>query len=274
MLRDLLVHVDGSDGGRQRVAFAVELAARAGARLDGLHVTPPAEVQPRYKPSMVHTAQKKVAAQLAADARSAASIFREVTAKVLPDSRWFEVAGDMAAGISARARYADMVILGQYEWQDPPHRHLLPVPSLVATQCGRPVLVVPANAPPTNLSNVAIAWDGSREAVRAIHDALPLLRLAKSIDILTVVGPFGGRTEAGGKDLTAHLDHHGVEANTDIRQIVTRDEHGALRNEVAQGRYDLLVMGGYSHPLWMEVVFGGATPSILLSSKTPVLVSH
>jgi nucleotide-binding universal stress UspA family protein len=274
MFRDLLVHVDGSQAGRLRVNFAVDLAARTGARLDGLHVTPPAEAPPRHKPSTLPRVQRALEAELAADAQAAEAIFREETAKLLPGARWFQAAGDMAANVSARARCADLVILGQYEWQDPPHRHPLPVPNFVATQCGRPVLVVPADAPPTQLDRVAIAWDGGREAVRAVHDALPLLRLARSIDIMTVVGSPAAQHIGDGDELAAHLAHHDVTANTSQRQVVTRDEHGSLRKEVEAGRYDLLVMGGYSHPMWMEFVFGGATHSILLSSKTPVLVSH
>ena len=274
MLRDLLVHVDGSQAGRRRVGFAMDLAAHVGARLSGLHVTPPAEAQPFYKPSVLPRVEKQIAAKLAADARAAAAIFREETSERLPDALWFDADGDMVGGICARARYADMVILGQYEWQDPPQRHPLPVPNSVATRCGRPVLVVPADAPPTKLAKVVIAWDGSREAVRAVHDALALLRLARSIDILTMVAASGAHNETDGKDLAAHLAQHGVEATVDIRQIATRDEHGSLRKEIEQGHCDLLVMGGYSHPMWMEFVFGGATQSILLSSKTPILVSH
>jgi nucleotide-binding universal stress UspA family protein len=274
MFRDLLVHVDGSHAGRRRVRFAVDLAARVGARLDGLHVTPPAEAPPYYKPSVLPKVEQEIAARLVADAHAAATIFHEETAQRLPDARWYEAAGDISSGVCARARYADMVILGQYEWQDPPQRHPLPVPNSVASHCGRPVLVVPADAPAAALTKIAIAWDGSREAVRAVHDALPLLHLARSIEILTMVSPSTIQDEAGGKDLSAHLAHHGIEATMDVRQIATRDEHGSLRKEIEQGHSDLLVMGGYSHPMWVEFVFGGATQSILLSLRTPILVSH
>ncbi len=274
MLRDLLVHVDGSPAGRRRVGFAIELAERTGARLDGLHVTPPAEVAPLYKPSQLPAVEREIAARLAADARAAATIFHEETAQRLPGARWFEASGDIVGGVCSRARYVDIVILGQYEWQDPPHRHLLPVPNSVVAQCGRPVLVVPADAPTVSFANIALAWDGSREAVRAVHDALPLLRLAQSIQILTMIGPTAAQSEADGGDLSAHLAHHGIEATITSRRVATLDEHGSLRNEIEQGRCDLLVMGGYSHPMWMEFVFGGVTQSILMTSRTPILVSH
>jgi nucleotide-binding universal stress UspA family protein len=57
-------------------------------------------------------------------------------------------------------------------------------------------------------------------------------------------------------------------------RIRTAKEHEALRREIDQGQYDLLVMGGYSHAMWSEFIFGGATQSLLLSAKMPIFVSH
>ena len=79
LYRDLLVHVDGSQAGHRRVQFAVDLAAQMGARLSGLHVTPPAEVPPRYKPSHVAEMAAEISSELALDARSAATSFNEAT---------------------------------------------------------------------------------------------------------------------------------------------------------------------------------------------------
>ena len=274
MFRDLLVHVDGSPAGRQRVQFAVDLAKRTGARLSGLHVTPPAEVRPRYKASRVDRAAAGISAKLAADARAAAAIFSEEATRHLADSSWFAVAGDVVEGISEKARYADLVVVGQYEWQGTPERHPLPVAHTVVLRCGRPVLVVPAAVQPTALASTAIAWDGSREAVRAVHDALPLLRLSRSVQIVTMVGPSADGNEADAKGLSAHLVNHGIEVSTQIVSMTTTQEHESLQKQIVDGHYDLLIMGGYSHAMWVEFIFGGATQSILLSSKIPVLVSH
>ena len=116
-----------------------------------------------------------------------AKLFTEEAKQRLKGACWFEAAGDMAEGISDRARYADLVILGQYEWQAPLETHPLPIAHSLSLQCGRPVLVVPTHMQPFALERVAIAWDGSREAVRAVHDALPLLRLSRSVHIVEIV---------------------------------------------------------------------------------------
>lgn len=274
MLCDLLVHVDGSQAGRRRVRYAVELAAQFGGRLSGLHVTPPAEAPPVYKPSVVAAAQHRISARLAQDAKAAETIFREEVMQYIPDARWIDAAGNVVQGVCAEARYADLVILGQYETQGPVERHPLPVAHAVVSRCGRPVLVVPAESGFCTFTKVAIAWDGSREAVRAVHDALPLLCLAHSVDIVTIIDPAADRDEADGERLSLHLARHGINVSEEWRRIVSVDGHRSLRDELEKGGYELLVMGGYSHPICMEFVFGGATQSILLSSKTPIFISH
>ncbi len=274
MLRDLLVHVDGGHAGRLRVQFAADLAVRTGARLSGIHVTPPAEVPPRYKPSRVAKVAADLSAELALDAQAAATVFSEEATARLADACWFEAEGDVAQGISNRARYADLVILGQYEWQGSPETHPLPIAHSVVLRCGRPVLVVPAAVQQSALARIAVAWDGSREAVRAVHDALPLLRLSRSVQIVTMIPPSAEDNEVDAPSLSAHLAKHGIEIGTDMLQIRTVEEHDSLRKQIEQGHYDLLVMGGYSHPMWLEFIFGGVTQSVLLSSKIPVLVSH
>ena len=152
--------------------------------------------------------------------------------------------------------------------------HPLPIAHSLSLQCGRPVLVVPADMPSEAFDRVAIAWDGSREAVRAVHDALPFLRLARSVDIVEIVSPSAENYGADAKQLAGHLANHGVEVVTDVLRGTALDEHEALRKLVELGHYDLLVMGSYSKPRWVELLFGGATWSILTSSTIPILVSH
>jgi nucleotide-binding universal stress UspA family protein len=71
-----------------------------------------------------------------------------------------------------------------------------------------------------------------------------------------------------------HLTHHGAAVGEKALRIRTTEEHELLRKEIDRGKYDLLVMGGYSHAMWFEFIFGGATQSLLLSSNIPILISH
>jgi nucleotide-binding universal stress UspA family protein len=275
MYRDLLVHVDGSQSGRLRVQFAVGLAAQMGARLSGLHVTPVADVPPIRKPSRVPEMVAALCSELALDAQVAETIFNEEAMRRSPDACWLEASGDVVQGITDKARYADLVILGQHESQGPAERHPLPIAHSVVLECGRPVLVVPVVVQRTPLERIAVAWDGSREAVRAVHDALPLLRQAQSIRIVTMIRNAADNNDDDARILLAHLCNHGIRVGMDVLQVVTTlEEHKSLQEQIDQGSYDLLVMGGYSHPMWQEFIFGGATRSILTSSKISVLVSH
>jgi nucleotide-binding universal stress UspA family protein len=274
MIRDLLVHVDGSEAGRRRLRFAIDLALRTGARLNGLHVMPPPEVPPLYKPSQVDEATANMSLKLASNARAAREVFNEEAAQRLIDARWFESDGDVVHGICDSARYVDLVILGQYEWQGPHVNHPLPIAHSVVLRCGRPVVVVPAAVGPISFARVAIAWDGSREAVRAVHDALPLLALSQSVEIVTVIPPSAVESDDDAKHLSAHLANHGIKIEGGVIQIRAEEEPITLRKQMEKAQYDLLVMGGYSRPMWLEFIFGGTTQSMLLSSKIPVLVSH
>jgi nucleotide-binding universal stress UspA family protein len=150
----------------------------------------------------------------------------------------------------------------------------LPIAHSVVLRCGRPVLVVPPAAGPISFARAAIAWDGSREAVRAVHDALPLLALSQSVEIVTIIAPEAVESSDDAKHLSAHLANHGIKIEPGVVQTRAEEEPITLRQQLEKADYDLLVMGGYSHPKWLEFIFGGATQSILLSSKIPVLVSH
>ena len=134
--------------------------------------------------------------------------------------------------------------------------------------------MVPATVGPISFARVAIAWDGSREAVRAVHDALPLLALSQAVEIVTIIPPAAVESNDDAKHLASHLANRGIKIQEPAIQIRSEDKPRALGQQIEKAHYDLLVMGGYSHPIWLEFIFGGATQSMLSSSKIPVLVSH
>jgi hypothetical protein len=96
------------------------------ARLSGLHVVPPPDGPPLYKPSQLDEAVANMSLRLAFNAR-VAKAFSEEVAQRLTDMQWLEANGDVASGVIDSSRYADLVILGQYEWQGPHVSHPLPI---------------------------------------------------------------------------------------------------------------------------------------------------
>ena len=160
-------------------------------------------------------------------------------------------------------------MLGQYEWEGAPERHPLSLTEAVALDCGRPVLAIPAGFSESRIRRALIAWDGGREATRALHDALALLDGAT----VEVVASAEKRDDASLASLLGHLRNHHVMVEGDIH-ICGRPPAGRLMERLREKQFDLLVMGAYGHPAWLEFLFGGVTQTALLRSNVPVLVSH
>lgn len=269
MIKDILVHVDGTKAGARRVSFALDLARRHHAVLSGLHVAADAAVPPTYKPSMVESAAAELEHRLAEDAKLAERNFAAAIAKQRIRTHWTSLKGAIAPQICEAARTADLVVLGQYEWEGSPEQHPLSLAEVVSRDCGRPVIVVPAAIGEARIRRALIAWDGGREATRALHDALPLLDGA-TVEIVAAPDTAGDTSVPA---LVDHLRHHRIitEGNVHLRGGSTAT---LLMERLRQKHFDLLVMGAYGHPAWVEFLFGGTTQTTLLGSMVPVLVSH
>ena len=131
-------------------------------------------------------------------------------------------------------------------------------------------------APASVGENVLVAWDGGREAARAIGDALPLLERAKHIDIVAVDDD--GESDVGerlaGARLGAWLHAHGIAAGVSHEEVRDIAIGEWLLDRVADLGSDLIVMGGYGHARMRELVLGGVTRTVLRSMPVPVLMAH
>lgn len=270
MIKDILVHVDASEAGKHRLDLARELTSLTGAQLTGTHVRHRAELAPIYRPSQIVRAQalaEEDAGWLAAEAER---LFLSRTSGACR-ATWRALSGPMVECLAQEAQTCDLVILGQCEWEGPATHHPLSLAEALVGHCGRPLLVVPAQASHLPQS-VLVAWDGSREAVRAVHDALPLI-LATGANV--EIAWFRERhEEADLYRLREHLDRHGVT----VSSLISLDAHGdtsaELLSRLQKGHFDLLVMGAFGHPAWFEFLFGGTTAAAMLKSEIPILVSH
>lgn len=141
---------------------------------------------------------------------------------------------------------------------------------------GRPCLLLPAAAGrPAALDTIAIAWDFGRAAARAVHDALPLLRRASQVRVLTVAGEKVIRARHTAADLVAYLDRHGIAATiVDEVAAAGRPVGAVLDAYAAETAADLLVMGAYGHSRMREFILGGATRAVLRTASVPTLLSH
>ncbi|CAE6804174.1 hypothetical protein R69927_04990 [Paraburkholderia domus] len=272
--KTLLVHLDDSTHSAARIEFALELAGRHDAHLIGLYVV----CQDLTQPMFLHGERALIAtrkAQQDANLKGAQARFLSAGERAGRSVEWRAPEGPAVQAAILHARHADLLILGQDDPGDPSSyiaRHFV---EDVLMASGRPAIVLPyAGTVRSFAESVLIAWDGSRESARAMADALPLIKRAKFVTVMTVQRRPDSEAPAG-IDVAAWLERHGIQAGFSAAPKVAGVPTGALLlNMLADHHIDLLVMGAYGHTRGQERLLGGVTRTILESMTVPVLMSH
>jgi nucleotide-binding universal stress UspA family protein len=277
--KTILMHCNDRRRIERLLAPAVRLADTFQAHLIGLSVVPPIAVIATGMPGappMVVDAHCKLY-------REAIPTMREAFQEAVRDrglvAEWRdEDAGafGVADSVLPEARTADLVIASQTdpEW---PGSDRLDVADRLAMESGRPVLIVPNTGAHERVGEtVLVAWNGRREAARAVFDALPLLQRARSVKVAWV-NPQSEREPAQdvpAADVCAALARHAVrcEATAQVKPGAGVGE--TLLGLATEFGADLLVMGCYGHTRMREFVFGGASRHVLANMSVPVLMSH
>lgn len=278
--KDLLVVLDTDASARVRIEIAATLAERFAAHLVGLYPLPMPEA-PRhfgyYDPALLNPFFEELRARARDAADETREAFEHIASLRGVSAEWREAPEGAEADTAVHARYADLTILGQLDPDSGEPDTIRPRPEQVTLASGRPILIVPyAGNFPNVGRRVVIGWNASREAARAVNDAMPLLAAAEIVTVLTIDAREGPRAhgELPGADVSLHLARHGVKA--EIERTVSADllVGDVLLSRAADLGADLLVMGAYGHFRARELLLGGATRSLLRSMTLPVLMSH
>jgi nucleotide-binding universal stress UspA family protein len=173
--------------------------------------------------------------------------------------------------VGSYGRVFDMIVLARPgdEWQSP---SMITLESALF-ESGRPVLIAPPTSPRTLATNVLIAWNNSTEQARTMADAMPLLRLAERITILTVEGA----TVAGpsGEQMAGSLKMNGLAAGTmTLKPAGKRSAGETILAKADELGCDLIIKGAYTQSRLRQMIFGGTTRHILANAKVPVLMAH
>lgn len=273
----ILVHLDSNPQALQRLAVAGRIAAASQCPLIGMYagfIPDPAWFY------LMDGAQQFVADDLARRKQVRENIrvqFLAATQALPVRTEWRAAERESVATVLREAREAGLVIAGQYDadnTEGPVARKLL---ESLLLETGRPTLVVPcAGKFPTVGTRVIVAWNGSREAARALHDAVPLMAGAQAHILCAHTAAKEARADATPVSHAARvLEHHGVAVEI---------EHGPggadltigelLLSRAADFNADLIVMGAYGHGRMRELVLGGVTRTLLESMTVPVLFSR
>ncbi|UVS99470.1 universal stress protein [Burkholderia glumae] len=276
--KTVLVHLDDSAPCEVRLACTVELAQRHDAHLSGLYLPPPGKPLPLFES---YEAQEAADAERRLNHRRqhAREVFDNALARAGCRGEWLAPLTRPVDAAVLHARHADLVVLGQHDPNAPetePARHFC---TDLLMRCGRPVLILPhAGRPGPCGENVLVAWDQSREAARAVSDALPLLKRARFVTVETVhrarhVWP--AEMPADNVSIAGFLERHGIRAAfATTRADPGWGTGGTLLNRISDLHADLLVMGAYGHARVTELLLGGVTRSLLQTMTVPVLMSH
>jgi nucleotide-binding universal stress UspA family protein len=290
--RTILVHLNDSRRARKLLHHAAEIARAFEARLIGLHVSPTFHgraVDPEYPRT---PASHDLQLSRDEEAEQIRSIFEEVAdaERFGGDFRRFcgefsRLAAETCSPldiVAARAHGADLVIASQTD-RDWGLSALLDFPEQIAVMSGRPLLVVPNAAESPALPTAAIiAWNQRREATRAMYEALPLLREARTVELLVIEE----RDDDGGLDrrldpqllpmsaVAEALAAHGIRPSA----VTSKSSGAPIGSQICaraeeQGA-DLVVMGAYGHSRLRELVLGGATQHMLSHMTVPTFFSH
>lgn len=267
-LKDILLLCDGSRQLPARLDLAAALAQRHRAHLTGLFPLPALRFRAQGEDPEAAAAQAEL-------------LFRQKADETGISASWVcerTIGDDALTGLVARhTQVSDLLIVGQ---TDPEAREAhLPadLPERLVLGGGRPVLIVPyAGKFPSVPDRVLIGWRGGRESTRAVNDALPLLKMAGMVRVLTINPPEEEETAENlfAAELCAHLGRHGVAAEPEQALTGKLSVGDTLLNRLTDEAADLLVMGVYAQTRRGTLTLGEVGRHLLRHMTVPVLMSH
>ncbi len=276
-LGEIVVFVDGQTETESILEFAGMLAQEHRARLISVFMQPapivtPAETFARGKGMQstieVHRAQlERIEAQRHAQ-------FEDIVRRHGIRSEWKSLPY-LSSEVGVHAYYADLVVIARPEsagqTAGPPGL----AESLVLSS-GRPIIVLPPRGTVSRIRRILVAWNATRESIRAVADALPLLVKAEAVEVLVVDHQRhpAGHSQEPGADIARHLARHGV--HVEVRRLSSGGKNVGhlLLSQAAAFGADLVVMGAYGHSHLREWMFGGVTRTVLYEAGLPVLMSR
>lgn len=277
MIRDIVVHIPVDAPAHPAVSCASSVAALFGAHLDGIvcayqpinsSIVVGASAAYYALPTEYNTDLEAAAARISDFSATAHSLGISHGSRTIRDTP--ACANATLAEIS---RLYDLCVVAQTDPDIRSYYNL--VPEAVLFRSGRPMLLVPyIHSGAFTPGRVLICWDGEQPSARAVHDAMPFLRRADTIDVLAVNEQDDGSEGASSTGLIAHLLRHGLRATRHRLTAEPASIHNIILSLAADRGTELIVMGGYGHSRLSEFILGGVTRGMLASLTVPALISH
>ena len=274
MLRDIQVQLDNTEAGQTRLEAALQLSTKFdGAHILGVHAlrTPeailhgsPHGVTGYFPEEIIEQQRNNIKEQAAAVQKN----FKEKAEAVQVSYEWREHEGREVDIVAFHARFTDLTIISQVKGK---FADELEFAGSLLMESSLPILAVPNRKIPKDITkNILIAWDGSAEASRAVRGALPLLKAAEKVILLSVGLPEEGNISQD--DISTHLKRHGIQPEN--RVIESAFPEDVILKTGKEEEIGLIVAGAWGHSRIREMIFGGVTKSLFSNQEFPVLLSH
>lgn len=277
--KTMLAYIPNEEQANRVLDALLPLARQHDAHLIGLHVLPRVPmmfvVVEAEIPQSIIAQQEEV---LERDAKHLEKLFYERCEKAGVKAEWRcskREGGELAGEVVSQSLCADLVAVAQVREDD--YGFTDDLPARVAIEAGRPTLVIPYTGNfPTIGQRVVVAWNGSREAARAAHYAVPMMKQAQSVRVLAIDPECreGYDSIALGDEMALCLSRHDIKTEATVARGGGVTVGAELLNRLADDNCDLLVMGCYGHSQLRETLFGGVTRNLLAQMTAPVLMAH
>ena len=275
MIKDVMVRLDGSAADEVRLSAVNDIADLFDSQVTGLFLNVmPLVVAPEDGVGAMAATELMEAAKEAGDKVEARLRERLNRLQKPVELRRFDILSDAAADVAAReARTSDTFVALRPNGAPHEPEHLV---ESVLFGSGRHLILVPNRTPEKmTFERIVLAWNGSREAARALAEALPYLQKAKEVTVLVVDDEPPIELNATlGVDAVKHLKHHGINATLHRARMRDNDVGATLIAETRRLKADLIVMGAYGHSRVREWLLGGATYTLLHKAPVPLLIAH
>jgi nucleotide-binding universal stress UspA family protein len=264
-LKNILVHFDSSRQAAARLNLAVNLAQKHQARVTALYIVTHQYYEPQHANAEARTASVQAGFNAVIEGSGVAAELLIVD---------WQVTGVVVSEIiNSHAHYSDLVIIGQADPKCQDDGIQADLPERVIIGAGRPVLIIPYTAAYKEFGKRAlVAWKSGRESTRAVNDAIPLLSMADSVNVLVVNSADSDKSD--GERLCSHLACHSINAKAEQTTAVGISIGDVLLNRASTESSDLLVMGAYAHKRLGTAPIGDVAKHILKHMTLPVLMSH
>lgn len=274
MFKDILMPLPGRSGpaGRAAIVDALAVAALLEAHVTGLAIEPAVPLPVAFRPYGAaledQIGARRAELRAAAGAELAAFTEEARRAGLSHDGQVVTVADGAFDAVVEHARLRGLAVV-PFAGEDESRAELA---QALIFDSGRPVLLLPQSQQGFSLDRIVLAWDFGRAAARAAADAMPLMRRARQVRIVTVLADKRAPASASGPELVAHLARNGVHATLHEAERGRRPVGQVLEEEARQA--DLLVMGAFGHSRLRDFFLGGATRHMLAAPVRPTLLSH